>query len=83
MKPFLILQARPETDASDQEYAAILDKCGLPESRAHRIRLDCEDVPKDMDFQRCLGRRQFRHELLQARQIPGFLLRVVLPLDVG
>ncbi len=55
MKPFLILQARPETDASDQEYAAILDKCGLPESRAHRIRLDCEDVPKDMDLRNYAG----------------------------
>lgn len=50
MKPFLILQARPETDASDQEFAAILDKCQLPETRAHRIRLDQTDLPADLDL---------------------------------
>lgn len=50
MKRFLILQARPETDASDQEFAAILDKCQLPESRAHRIRLDQEALPQDLDL---------------------------------
>ena len=50
MKRFLILQARPETDASDQEFVAILDKCQLPESRAHRIRLDQTDLPEDLDL---------------------------------
>ncbi|WP_050930540.1 glutamine amidotransferase [Aestuariivita boseongensis] len=50
MKPFLILQARPETDASDQEFAAILDKCRLPASRARRIRLDQEALPDDLDL---------------------------------
>ena len=29
MKPFLVLQLRPETDASDGEYEALLDKGGL------------------------------------------------------
>ena len=40
MKPFLILQLRPETEASDNEYEAFLDKGGLTESETHRIRLD-------------------------------------------
>lgn len=55
MKRFLILQARPETDASDQEFAAILDKCQLPETRAHRIRLDQNDLPDDMDLRDYAG----------------------------
>lgn len=50
MKPFLILQLRPETEASDDEYAAILAKAGLTEAEAHRIRLDREDLPRDMDL---------------------------------
>lgn len=49
MKPFLILQLRPETDASDAEFAAILDKCALPASRTHRIRLDCASLPAGLD----------------------------------
>jgi GMP synthase (glutamine-hydrolysing) len=49
MKPFLILQLRPETDAADDEFAAILNKCALTESRTHRIRLDCEDLPNGLD----------------------------------
>lgn len=55
MKPFLILQARPETDASDQEFAAILDKCALPEARVRRIRLDQEDLPDDLDLAETAG----------------------------
>ncbi len=49
MKRFLILQLRPETDASDDEFAAILNKCTLPEARAHRIRLDRESIPETLD----------------------------------
>ncbi len=49
MKRFLILQLRPETDAADDEFAAILDKCGLSADRAHRVRLDCQDLPDDLD----------------------------------
>ena len=49
MKRFLILQLRPETDAADDEFAAILDKCGLSPDRVHRIRLDCQDLPKGLD----------------------------------
>jgi len=40
MKPFLILQLRPESAASDDEYAAMLDKGGLRAEQAFRIRLD-------------------------------------------
>ncbi len=49
MKRFLILQLRPETDASDAEYASILDKTGLAPDQTHRIRLDCEDLPDGLD----------------------------------
>ncbi|WP_299079634.1 glutamine amidotransferase [uncultured Ruegeria sp.] len=49
MKRFLILQLRPETDASDAEYASILDKTGLVPDQTHRIRLDCEDLLEGLD----------------------------------
>ncbi len=49
MKRFLILQLRPETDASDDEFASILDKCELAPDRTRRIRLDQEDIPADLD----------------------------------
>ncbi len=50
MKPFLILQLRPEAEASDDEYAAILRKGGLAESDARRVRLDCEDLPENLSL---------------------------------
>ncbi|MGH1356561.1 MAG: glutamine amidotransferase [Thalassovita sp.] len=45
MKPFLILQLRPEAEASDDEYAAFLAKGGLTADQTHRIRLEQEDLP--------------------------------------
>ncbi|MBA85030.1 glutamine amidotransferase [Thalassobius sp. S69A] len=45
MKPFLILQLRPESEASDDEYAAFLDKGGLRADQTHRIRLERETLP--------------------------------------
>lgn len=45
MKPFLILQLRPEAEASDDEFRAILAKGGLEESRVRRIRLEREPLP--------------------------------------
>jgi GMP synthase (glutamine-hydrolysing) len=48
MKPFLVLQLRPETEASDDEFAAILRKGGLTESDVTRIRLDQNDLPDDL-----------------------------------
>lgn len=50
MKRFLILQLRPETEASDDEYQAFLTKGGLTSDQVHRIRLDCEDVPQGIDL---------------------------------
>ncbi|MGR3342458.1 MAG: glutamine amidotransferase [Paracoccaceae bacterium] len=50
MKPFLILQLRPETEASDDEFAAILSKGGLDAAEVHRIRLDRQPVPDDLNF---------------------------------
>lgn len=49
MKPFLVLQLRPETDASDDEFEAILAKGRLPRERAVRIRLDREALPEGLD----------------------------------
>ena len=47
-KPFLILQLRPETDASDDEFRAILDKAGLGEDDAVRVRLDRDALPEGL-----------------------------------
>ena len=55
MKPFLILQLRPETEASDDEFAAILRKGGLTESEVLRIRLDQEDLPHGLDLSELSG----------------------------
>jgi len=50
MKPFLILQLRPEDEASDDEYLAILDKAGLAADDTHRIRLDQQSLPDALDL---------------------------------
>ncbi len=50
MKPFLILQLRPETQASDDEYEAILEKGGLERSETVRIRLDQESMPGELNL---------------------------------
>ncbi|MET4103581.1 GMP synthase (glutamine-hydrolyzing) [Roseovarius sp. MBR-78] len=47
-KPFLILQLRPETEAADDEFAAILRKGGLAPERVRRIRLDQEALPEGL-----------------------------------
>ena len=49
MSRFLILQLRPEAEASDDEFSAFLAKGGLSPDRVHRIRLDCEDLPEGLD----------------------------------
>jgi GMP synthase (glutamine-hydrolysing) len=49
-KPLLILQLRPETEASDNEFQAILQKGGLNETDTVRIRLDSEPLPDDFDL---------------------------------
>ena len=50
MKPFLILQLRPETVASDAEFRAFLEKGGLASSEVHRVSLDQESLPADLDL---------------------------------
>lgn len=49
MKPFLILQLRPEAEASDDEFHAMLAKGGLDEARVRRVRLEREELP-DLDL---------------------------------
>ncbi len=50
MKPFLILQLRPEAEASDSEFAAILEKGGIGDRDVRRIRLEHEPLPADLDL---------------------------------
>lgn len=50
MKPFLLLQLRPETEAADSEYAAFLDKGHLAPGDVHRIRLDQQPLPGALDL---------------------------------
>ena len=45
MKPFLILQLRPEDEAADEEFNSFLAKGGLSPDEVHRIRLDQRDLP--------------------------------------
>lgn len=54
MKPFLILQLRPEDEASDDEYAAILRTGVLLADQTHRIRLDRDPLP-DLDLRDYAG----------------------------
>ena len=49
MKPFLILQLRPETDAADAEFASILNRSGMSPDRVRRVRLDREELPESLD----------------------------------
>lgn len=49
-RKFLIFQLRPESDAADDEFAAILRKSGLSHERAHRHRLDEAPLPASLDL---------------------------------
>ncbi|WP_245890823.1 glutamine amidotransferase [Albidovulum aquaemixtae] len=44
-KPFLVLQLRPEAEAADDEFGAILRKGGLAPEEVVRIRLDKNSIP--------------------------------------
>ncbi len=55
MKPFVIVQLRPESEAADEEFAAILRRAGLTEGNARRIRLDQGDLPEDLDLRAVSG----------------------------
>jgi len=45
VKPFLVLQLRPEDEAADDEFAAFLARGGLAEAQVERIRLDQRRMP--------------------------------------
>ena len=49
-KPFLILQLRPESEASDSEFAAIVEKGGLRVQDVLRVRLDREPLPEALNL---------------------------------
>ena len=55
MRPFLILQLRPEDDASDAEFTAFLTRGGLPAPRTRRVRLESQDLPADLDLRDYAG----------------------------
>ena len=46
MKPFLVLQLRPEDDTSDNEFEAILKYGGLDVEDTHRIRIEKNGIPE-------------------------------------
>ncbi len=50
MKPFVIVQLRPEPEAADEEFTAILRRAGLAGGDVRRIRLDQGDLPGDLDL---------------------------------
>lgn len=50
MRPFLILQLRPEDEASEGEYDAFLHTGGLKAAQTHRIRLDQQPLPSDLNL---------------------------------
>ncbi len=45
MSRFLVLQLRPEDEAADEEFGAMLDRGGLAEQDVHRVRLDQGPLP--------------------------------------
>ena len=55
MKPFLILQLRPEPEASDNEFQAILDKGGLTADQTQRICLDHQPLPATLNLTEFAG----------------------------
>ncbi|MDP7151519.1 MAG: glutamine amidotransferase [Paracoccaceae bacterium] len=50
MKPFLILQLRPEDEAADNEFAAFLEKGGFSPDEVQRIRLDQHPLPDNLNL---------------------------------
>ncbi len=49
-KPFLILQLRPEDAVSDSEYACICKYGRLAAEDAHRIRIEQNGIPEDLNL---------------------------------
>ncbi len=50
MKPFLILQLRPEDDASDSEFRAFLEKGDISQDRTVRVRLERDPLPANLSL---------------------------------
>lgn len=55
IKPFLILQLRPEDEAADNEFEAFLKAGGLDLDQTHRIRMEKESIPDDIDLSNYSG----------------------------
>lgn len=55
MKPFLVLQARPEDAAADAEFAAFLRVGGLSGDAVERRRVERDDLPSDLDLGKYAG----------------------------
>lgn len=91
MKPFLILQLRPEAEAADEEFAAILRRAGLGAGDVTRIRLDQTMLPEALDLSGysgvivgggpgCVSDPQDQKDPVEARieaQILGLMPRIV------
>ncbi|MEL7542431.1 MAG: glutamine amidotransferase [Pseudomonadota bacterium] len=54
-KPFLILQVRPEQEAADDEFAALMTKGGLAAGEVERVRLDLAEPPHPETLHRFAG----------------------------
>ena len=54
-KQFLIMQLRPEDDTSDNEYAAIMKYGGLQSKEAHRLRIEKNGIPDDLELDQFSG----------------------------
>lgn len=50
MKPFLVIQLRPEADVAEDEYTAILRRAALAKGDTRRIRLDRDTLPEHLDL---------------------------------
>lgn len=55
MKPFLVLQLRPEQEAADEEFAALRHRAGLGPEQVRRVRLDQQDLPQSLDLEAFSG----------------------------
>jgi GMP synthase (glutamine-hydrolysing) len=50
VRPFLLLASRPEDEAADEEYTAIMRLTGLSAEELHRVRLEAGPLPElDLD----------------------------------
>ncbi len=91
MKPFLILQLRPEDEAADEEFSALLHRAGLLPGQVKRLRLDQEDLPEDLKLEDysgvivgggpgCVSDPPARKDPLEARieaQVLGLMPRII------